>query len=80
VIITRAAALALSHEDVQQALGRHVRGDWGLLDAHDRSTNERALATGGRLVSVYQAQNGGRFYVITEAGHTCTTLLLPADY
>jgi hypothetical protein len=51
-----------------------------LLESHDRDVNERALANGGRLVSVYQAAGGCRYYIITEAGGMATTVLLPEDY
>ena len=34
----------------------------------------------GRFVSVYQASNGTRFWIITDAGWKTTTLFLPEDY
>ena len=79
LFITPAAAKAIPHEEVLRALARHVCGDWGLLESHDRDVNERALADGGRLVSVYQAAGGCRYYIITEAGGMATTVLLPED-
>ena len=44
------------------------------------ASNDEALVTGGRLLSVYHAANGTKFWIITEAGCECTTLLLPEDY
>lgn len=64
----------------QALLRRHLRGDWGDVDGHDRAVNDRALARGGRLVSVYTANVGERLYVITEADRSATTLLLPSEY
>jgi len=52
----------------------------GELDTHDLVQNERALKVEGRLVSIYTAANGIRFYIITEANRSATTILLPEDY
>jgi hypothetical protein len=78
--ITPNAATTLPPEEVLQAIARHAVADWGMLDPSDRQQNERALRQGGRLVSVYLARSGQRFYVITESGHEVTTVLLPEDY
>jgi hypothetical protein len=78
--ITANAAGALPAAAVLNAIARHAAGDWGLLDAHDRQQNERALRQGGRLFSVYQTDGGQRFYVITESSRDLTTVLLPEDY
>ncbi len=78
--ITPAAASALPQDDVVAALARHAVGDWGTVEGEDREANERALANGGRLVSAYVAGNGLKFWIITEAGRDCTTVLLPEDY
>ena len=78
--ITPAAAMAIPHQEVLHALRRHARGDWGQLDPADRCENERALRQGGRVLSVFLARSGQRFYVITEPGHEVTTVLLPEDY
>jgi hypothetical protein len=63
------------------ALVRHLQGDWGLCDAEDWATNDDALATGGRLLSVYPLPDeAGNFWVITEWDRSVTTLLLPEEY
>ena len=80
VCITPNAAQAVPAIEVLTALARHTVGDWGALDEHDRQENERALSLGGRLVSVYETSAGQRFWVITEAHFTQTTVLLPEDY
>ncbi len=59
---------------------RHVRGDWGDLDAHDRKENELSLKHGFRLLSAYTLSSGVRIYIITEADRSATTLLLPEEY
>jgi hypothetical protein len=64
---------------------RHVRGDWGDLDPEDKAVNERALKTGGRLLSAYTLPGNHRIWVITEASdrplvRELTTVLLPDEY
>lgn len=62
-------------------LSRHVRGDWGELDEHDRKENELSLKRGFRLLSSYRVSSGDtKVWVITEADRSVTTLLLPEEY
>ena len=79
-VITRAALAKLSATDVSQALNRHLSGDWGDVDPEDWQANEDSLKHGARLVSVYHAAEGAKFYIITEWDRSYTTVLLPADY
>lgn len=71
-------------EDAGQApgefLGRHVAGDWGDLDDHDRRENEFSVEGGFRILSAYQTTRGVRLWVITEADRSSTCLLLPEEY
>jgi len=78
--ISRNAAEQLEPYDVYAALGRHARGDWGELDKEDVAENERSLKGGFRLLSAYTDRNGVKFWIITEADHSSTTVLLPEDY
>lgn len=80
VVITANAQNSIPPEEVQAALRRHHQGDWGELEPPDRAQNEQALRSDGRLVSVYTAGNGTRFYLITEPDRSRTTVLLPEDY
>lgn len=79
-VITSNALTKLSTTDVQGALRRHHVGDWGDLDDHDREANERALHDGERLLSAYRSERGEKFWIITEADRSATTVLLPEDY
>jgi len=63
-----------------EALQRHVAGDWGELDEEDKKANDGALQTGERLLSAYQSATGTKFWIITEADRSVTTVLLPEDY
>lgn len=64
---------------------RHVSGDWGECDAHDRQANDQALVEGSRIFSVYRTRSGVKLWVITEAKddagrRASTCILLPEEY
>ncbi len=66
--------------EMTQALRRHARGDWGELDDEDRRANDEALKDGTRLLSSYRTKAGVKFWIITEADRSATTVLLPEEY
>jgi hypothetical protein len=74
------AALEASGEDLMAYLVRHIAGDWGEVDEHDRRENELSLVHGFRLLSVYTLNSGTKIWVITEADRSVTTVLLPEEY
>ncbi|MBA4062577.1 MAG: hypothetical protein C0501_02500 [Isosphaera sp.] len=78
-VITANASLRLATEEVLTALKRHASGDWGDLCPEDSLANDEALQHGGRLFSAY-GQGDSRFWIITEADRSATTVLLPNDY
>ncbi len=78
IVFSGKATLRLRTEEVLTALDRHSRGDWGDLLPEDAIANELALEQGRRLFSAY-GQGQGRFWVITEADRSLTTVLLPSD-
>jgi hypothetical protein len=80
IVSTPNALSRLTHQDILMGIQRHQAGDWGDVDEHDRQANDRALVEGTRILSVYQATNGIKFWIITDAGHLVTTVLLPEDY
>lgn len=57
-----------------------MTGDWGDLCEEDRQANEDALNRDLRLLSAYSDRNGAKFWIITEADRSLTTILLPEDY
>ena len=63
-------------------LARHLKGDWGDLDADDKRTNNEAVKSGeDRILSSYDLPTGSqRIWIITEADRSCTTALLPDEY
>ena len=80
IVSTPNALSQLTQEDILLGIQRHQAGDWGDLDEHDRQENELSLKQGFRLLSVYHAANGVKFWLITEADRSATTILLPEDY
>lgn len=79
------AALQEARQTPHELLARHLRGDWGDLDAEDAALNDSALTDGSRLFSAYLLKSGTKVWCITEAvgddGHRASTcLLLPEDY
>jgi hypothetical protein len=80
IVATPNALESMSQDDILVGIQRHQAGDWGNLTDEDRAANDRALAEGTRILSAYDAMNGTRFWVITEADRSVTTVLLPEDY
>jgi hypothetical protein len=79
-VITSNALACLHLADVNHAIVRHARGDWGNVCSEDRAENELSLREGFRLLSSYTDRKGIKFWVITEADRSVTTVLLPEDY
>ena len=79
IVTTPNALQSLTQDDILLGIQRHQAGDWGDLTDDNRATNDRALAQGERIVSAYNAMNGTRFWLITEADRSATTILLPED-
>ena len=73
-------ALAEAGQLPQEFLHRHIVGDWGEIDEHDRQANERAVHGGDRIFSSYLTKKGTKVWVITEYDRSVTTLLLPSEY
>jgi hypothetical protein len=79
--ITRGALLACESFPMPPhlLLTRHLEGNWGDLGKADKRRNEEALKDGSRIFSAYQIGEH-RFYVITEADRSSTTILLAYEY
>ena len=60
-------------------LRRHISGDWTEMDSEDQQANHDAVTHGDRVFSAYTLQ-GTKFWVITEADRSVTTILLPSEY
>jgi hypothetical protein len=60
-------------------LRRHMSGDWTEMAVEDKQSNHEAVTNGSRVFSAYIIQ-GIKFWVITEADRSSTTILLPSEY
>jgi len=78
VVATR-GALGLD-VDFRPYLHRHHSGDWGDLRDEDKTTNDLSLISGMRIFSSYHTPAGVKFWIITEADRSLTTILLPEEY
>ena len=79
-MITPGATSALESSEVFNALRRHSSGDWGDVDEHDHKENELSVSHNMRIFSVYHTSIGQKFWIITEADRSYTTVLLPEEY
>lgn len=79
LVITANVHAQLDREAVQEGLSRHAAGDWGEVSPEDRQENELSLKEGFRLLSVYRDRDR-KFWIITEADRSVTTVLMPDDY
>ena len=62
------------------ALVQHSAGNWGDVVEEDKQANDEAVENDGRIFSAYSSNDGTKFWVITEADRSSTTLLLPSEY
>jgi hypothetical protein len=75
-VITANASLRLSTEEVLTALCRHASGDWGDLCPRTLWRMTPSLREGGRHFSAY-GKGEARFWIITEADRSITTVFFP---
>lgn len=80
VVGTPGVIAKISRVEITVALRRHHTGDWGDVCREDHRANEEALEHGFRLFSVYHTQAGEKFWIITEADRSATTVLFPHEY
>ena len=70
----------VSMDQIRDALVRHIQGDWGEVCKDDRQSNDEAVKEGTRLLSAYTSKEGNKFWIITEADRSVTTVLMPEEY
>lgn len=80
VYATAQAVDELHPEDIQNALSRHAKGDWGDVCKEDWQENELSVNKHLQLLSVYRDRKGTKFWIITEADRSSTMVLMPEDY
>jgi hypothetical protein len=82
VVTTSGALQALqkAEQEPSEFLDRHVNGDWGEVPEEDKRENEFSVQQGFRILSAYTTSAGDRLWIITEADHSATIILLPEEY
>ena len=80
LVATPNALAQVSSDDMLEALKRHAAHDWGDVCPEDWQSNEHACSCGFRVLSVYRTAVGKKFWIITEADRSVTTVLMPEDY
>lgn len=68
------------NDEMTKALARHHHGDWGDVCKEDRIANNLAVVEDTRIFSVFKTSKGKKFWIITEADRSVTTVLMPEDY
>ena len=80
VVATLGVFDVLTPLDIKRGIFFHSQRDWGEVSEEDKAANDRAVENEERILSAYDAENGTRFWVITEADRDVTTVLLPEEY
>ena len=76
IVFTPGALEKLHPDDIGRAIVRHAGCDWGDCEEDDWAENDFSLDKDLRLFSVYHDRNGIKFWIITEADRSVTTILL----
>lgn len=87
VVATQGALAALNDNKMSAwtLLSRHLAGDYGSVDEHDRQANEQAIEDGSRILSAYVLPDQSKLWVITTAAddrgnRESTCVLTPDEY
>lgn len=80
LVATPGAMEAVPADEMLECVRLHAFGDDGELCAEDRDANTWARANGARVLSSYRTKAGEKFWIITEADRSTTTVLLPDEY
>ena len=78
-LMTARVSREIPLEVAVRLMGRHHRCDWGDVCAEDAQANEDALASGDRILSIYEIAEG-RVYILTEHDRSTTTVLFAEEY
>ena len=80
LLCTPNAMHSIGRDEMIAAYFRHREGDWGEVCPEDWHSNDQAISRGMRILSAYRSKTGQKFWIITEADRSATTILLPEDY
>ncbi len=88
VFATLGVMEACSNLQMLVCLKRHMTGDWGCMEEEDRESNDDAIESGRRIISVYpidpakpsKGYGDNTMWIITAADRRTTTVLLADEY
>lgn len=89
VAITSGFVNSFGSQDIAESVAiklvdRHISGDFGVICGDDVIANQKAIANRGLIFSKYEVGTANektvKVYVITDPGHSGTTVLLPSEY
>ena len=80
LLCTPGAMNSVGRDEMMAAYFRHRKGDWGEVCPEDWRSNDQAIRSGMRILSAFHTRTGQKFWIITEADRSATTILLPEDY
>lgn len=63
--------------DIPPFLNRHLCGDWGDICDEAKDVNNRAVSSGGTILSVYYVTPEAEVWIMTAGGST--TIMLPSE-
>jgi len=76
---TPAAVAHVPWYEMLDAVVVHAAGHWGPVSPQQWLANDRAVAQGGRICSAHGSLRGRRFWVITEADRSRTSIVMPEE-
>jgi len=77
ILVTTEAKIRLTVPEISKALRRHVSGDWGNVDTEDWLENDRSVAEGYRISSLFRSARRDKFWIVTEADRSATRVSIP---
>ena len=84
LVATRSIAVKIREKEylamgIAEALERYRKHDWGEASEDSKRMNDEALTTKDDILGVYTIGDE-KIWIMTDAGHEVTTILLPDDY
>ena len=79
IVITDDISRHLSTDEIHSGLESHAKSDWGYVPEDIAESNDKAIKGGHRIISAY-GKGERKFWIITEADRTKTTVLFPIQY
>lgn len=78
-VITRGANEFLTEDERHLLLTKFIQRDWGDTCEEDQELNKQSFETLDRIVAIYTIRDT-KVFIITDAGHEVTTVLLANEY